>query len=163
MAKNETQKFLGRALEAEKEIKRLKDRERRYREMAEGLGGQAAGAGGKGGGARSKLEEAITELVDLEEYIAQRVRELTREIMEVETAVEGVTDKRGREILERKYLHGQQWVQIQTEMGYQDEKSVYRVHGWALKEVEKMLDTTKCRVNTTKCRVNTTKCGVNAE
>lgn len=137
--KSQTQRFLERAMEAEKEIKRLKDREKRYREMAEGLGGGTGGVGGKGGGARSRLEEAVAELDELREYVAQRVKELAQEIREVEAVIDAVKVERYKEVLERRYLHGEMWLKISKEMRYQDEKSVYRVHGWALKEAERVM------------------------
>lgn len=147
--KSPTQRFLERAMEAEKEIKRLRDREKRYREMAEGLGGGTGGVGGHGGGARSRLEEAVAELDELREYVAKRVKELAQEIMEVESVIEGVKTERYREVLERRYLHDEMWLRVSKEMGYQDEKSVYRVHGWAIKEAEKVLKEKRATKNNT--------------
>lgn len=140
MKKNkETQAFLSRALEAEREIKRLKDRIKRYREMAEGMGGMAGGTGGsKGGGGRSKMEEAVANMMELEEAAAEKIRELTQEIRMVEEVIQEVKKDKYREVLERKYLSGQEWLKISSEMKYTDEKSVYKVHGWAVEEVRKI-------------------------
>lgn len=73
----------------------------------------------------SKLEERIAELL----HIKQEVTELIRRI----------PDERYRELLMRRYVSCERWDTIADAMTY-ELRSVYRIHGAALQEVAKLLE-----------------------
>lgn len=73
----------------------------------------------------SKLEERIAELL----HIKQEVTELIRRI----------PDERYRELLMRRYVSCERWETIADAMTY-ELRSVYRIHGAALQEVARLLE-----------------------
>lgn len=73
----------------------------------------------------SKLEERIAELL----HIKQEVTELIRRI----------PDERYRELLMRRYVSCERWDTIADAMTY-ELRSVYRIHGAALQEVARLLE-----------------------
>ena len=68
---------------------------------------------------------------------AERYAELIRLAEQVLGRMQGT---KYREMLTRRYILHESWAEISREMGYTDEKSVFRAHGWALVRAQKVLD-----------------------
>jgi DNA-directed RNA polymerase specialized sigma subunit len=93
---------------------------------------------------KSKMENIIVKVLDLENEInndIDRLVDLKREIQNLINSMEDINQKL---LLELRYLSGKGWDEIAVSMGY-DPRTVYRIHGKALKEFEKVKDVSKCQ------------------
>ena len=87
----------------------------------------------------SRMEETIAKIIDLESEIDRDIDalvDLKREIMRVVTSIESAEY---RTILEMRYLQFKKWEQIALQMST-DLRWVYRMHGRALNEVQKIIN-----------------------
>ena len=92
---------------------------------------------------KSKIENTIVKILDLENEInsdIDRLIDLKKDIMK---KIEGINDTNCQVLLEMRYLSGKSWDDVISTMRY-DRSTVFRIHGKALKEVEKIKDATKC-------------------
>ncbi len=84
-----------------------------------------------------KLEDTITKLMDLEMEVdadIDRLVDLKKEIM---VAINHMPSQEQRVLLTKRYMQNEPWENIAVEMGY-SLRSVYRLHGEALQNAEKM-------------------------
>ena len=87
----------------------------------------------------SRMEETIAKIIDLESEIDRDIDalvDLKREIMRVVNSIESAEY---RTILEMRYLQFKKWEQIALQMST-DLRRVYRMHGRALNEVQKIIN-----------------------
>ena len=87
----------------------------------------------------SRMEETIAKIIDLESEIDRDIDalvDLKREIMRVVNSIESAEY---RTILEMRYLQFKKWEQIALQMST-DLRWVYRMHGRALNEVQKIIN-----------------------
>lgn len=87
-----------------------------------------------------RLEDIICKIVDLEDEINDDIDhfvDMKREYMQV---IGSITSPVHQLIMEKRYLCCQTWEQISLELGY-DMRWLLRLHGRALIEVEKALQT----------------------
>jgi hypothetical protein len=64
-------------------------------------------------------------------------------ISRAERVIKQIPQEKYRQILEYKYLCGKSFRWISDELDYTDPNSIYRAHGWALKEAQKVLNRLK--------------------
>ena len=86
-----------------------------------------------------RMEETIAKIIDLESEIDRDIDalvDLKREIMRVVNSIESAEY---RTILEMRYLQFKKWEQIALQMST-DLRWVYRMHGRALNEVQKIIN-----------------------
>ena len=91
-----------------------------------------------GGCVQSPMADTVNKLVDLEKEINKdidKLVDLKREIIEL---IRRIDDSNHRLLLERRYLNGYGWDEVADEIGY-DKRWVMRLHGRALKEIDKFL------------------------
>ena len=87
----------------------------------------------------SRMAETIAKIIDLESEIDRDIDalvDLKREIMRVVNSIESAEY---RTILEMRYLQFKKWEQIALQMST-DLRWVYRMHGRALNEVQKIIN-----------------------
>ena len=87
----------------------------------------------------SRMEETIAKIIDLESEIDRDIDalvDLKREMMRVVNSIESAEY---RTILEMRYLQFKKWEQIALQMST-DLRWVYRMHGRALNEVQKIIN-----------------------
>lgn len=89
--------------------------------------------------ATSKMADVVDKIVDLQAEINHDVDELVDLEREITQLIKSVTDLEYQTILEKRYLCFQTWEAIAAEMQY-DIRWLYRLHGRALEEVQKILD-----------------------
>ena len=77
--------------------------------------------------------------VELCEKIDRKAEQYAKAITDAETLISSLERPKYREVLTLRYIEGYQWRKICEIMGYRDEKSAYRLHGWALAEAETKL------------------------
>lgn len=125
---------------AEHELKLISARKRHYMDLIASIGSNMAKAVVvQTSGNTSKTETAAIGLVDVTERLVAKEKEYVALIQKAEKLIAKIKQEKFRDILIRKYLCGQSWKTIRDEMGYKDEKSVYRCHGYALRELQKLM------------------------
>ena len=88
---------------------------------------------------RSQVENVAVHLVDLVDDLAEEEQKYARIDREAREVIAQIPQPRFREVLTLRYICGHSWKTIRDEMDYVGEKSVYKVHGWALLEAGKIL------------------------
>jgi DNA-directed RNA polymerase specialized sigma subunit len=86
---------------------------------------------------KSKMESTMVKVIDLEHEInadIDRLVNLKKDIQDTINKMDGINQQL---LLELRYLSGKGWDEIAASMGY-DPRTVYRIHGKALKEFERM-------------------------
>lgn len=88
----------------------------------------------------SRVETAAMGIYDATRALERQAEGFIEVIRRAEELIRQIPQEKYREILTLRYLAGWSWRSISDELRYQDEKSVYRAHGWALREAQKILD-----------------------
>lgn len=125
--------------DAERRIKMLNKRREHYRENACMIAGMSE-THIRSVGSRSRTESAALALIDVEEQLSREAEKYAALIADAEALIVKIEKPRYREVLQLRYLCGLSWRSISDELRYDDPKSVFRVHGWALAAAQKLLD-----------------------
>ena len=135
----QAKEFLLKVQSAEQELRLLEAKKRHYEDFATSIGsGIGSAVGSKPSGA-SRVEAAAVGLTDLLTEIDVKIAEYVKLIRKAEKLIEKLPQAKHRQVLTLKYLSGWSWPRIRDEMGYKDPKSVFRVHGYALLELQKVM------------------------
>jgi DNA-directed RNA polymerase specialized sigma subunit len=86
---------------------------------------------------KSKMENSIVKVLDLENEIKADFNRLVDLKKDIQNTINKMDDINQQLLLELRYLGGKGWDEIAASMGY-DPRTVYRIHGKALKEFERM-------------------------
>ena len=86
---------------------------------------------------KSKMESTIVKVIDLENEINADIDRLVDFKKDIQDTINKMDDINQQLLLELRYLSGKGWDEIAASMGY-DPRTVYRIHGKALKEFERM-------------------------
>ena len=86
---------------------------------------------------KSKMESTIVKVIDLENEINADIDRLIDLKKNIQDTINKMEDINQQLLLELRYLSRKGWDEIAALMGY-DPRTVYRMHGKALKEFEKM-------------------------
>ena len=121
--------FLRLARGADRRIDRATERVERLRARLEA--GRLSQLTGMPRGGSSDWTETADKLIELEQIVNARVREMCRVKRLAMEAIEAVEEMRYREVLELYYLDGYTWEQVAKQMGY-ELRHVTRLHGKAL-------------------------------
>lgn len=130
--------ILMSALDAKREIQTLNRRREQYMAIATGMSGFSE-TYVRSTNVHSNVENAAVKLVELCEKIDRKAEQYAKAITDAETLISSLERPKYREVLTLRYIEGYQWRKICEIMGYRDEKSAYRIHGWALAEAETKL------------------------
>lgn len=130
--------YLLRVSRAEAELRLIYQRQRHYSELATAIGVKLTGMPHATGNS-SRVEAGAVALVDLNRELEERANEYRRLVREADQLIQKLPQDKFRELLTRRYLCLQSWKTIRDELDYKDEKSVYRCHGYALRELQKLL------------------------
>lgn len=79
-------------------------------------------------------EDIIIKIIELEDTIRDEMRRLVDLKAEIMAKIRAVEDPEQRYVLEKRYLEFKKWEDIAGEM-YRSLRSIYRLHGEALKNV----------------------------
>lgn len=124
--------FLRRARTVDRRVDEALERVERLRARLEA--GRMSSVTGMPRGGGADWTDTADRLIELEQAVNRRIREmcaLKREAME---AIDRVEDARLREVLELYYIDGFTWEQVAERMGY-SERQTLRLHGAALLRV----------------------------
>ena len=86
---------------------------------------------------KSKMESTMVKVIDLEHEINADIDRLVNLKKDIQDTINKMNDINQQLLLELRYLSGKGWDEIAASMGY-DPRTVYRIHGKALKEFERM-------------------------
>jgi len=134
-----SKELFNRVRAVQQEIRLIESRRRKYIEMASCAAGMSD-TGIRGSGHGSRTEQAAMQLIELADRMGNTIAEYERLVREAEGLISRLDRLRHRQVLTLRYIDGKSWREISRAMGYEDEKSVFRVHGWALKAAQKLLD-----------------------
>lgn len=131
--------FMEHVLEAGRELKLLNIRRTQYLELGTGISASITGMP-HNPNVSSRVETSAVEMADTLAKMETKCREYEGLIHYAESLIEQIPQYRFREVLTLKYIVGlQTWRQIGEQMGYKDKDSAARVHGYALKALQKLM------------------------
>lgn len=87
---------------------------------------------------RDKLNELTSKKIKLQEENQKAIKEMLDKRLEVVKTIDQLPDLTHRQVLELRYLQFKKWNFIWNYMNY-TEQHLHRIHGRALKEVNKIL------------------------
>ena len=135
----QAREFMERVRQAEEELKLIAERRRHYMEMATSTTSRLTPVVVKTGPS-SKVENAVVGMTDLLTRLDVREAEYTAIVQQAEQLIERIPQFKFRQVLTLRYLAGlNSWQEISEKMGYTNKNSAANVHGYALKELDKVL------------------------
>lgn len=126
--------FLRRARNVDRRVDEATERVDRLRAKLEA--GRMSRITGMPRGGASDWTETVDRLIELEQGVNARIREMCRLKRLAQEAIDRVDEARLREVLELYYLDGFTWDQVAERMGFKDVRWVYELHGRALRLVK---------------------------
>jgi len=124
--------FLRRVRSVDRRVDEAQERVKRLRARLEA--GRMSSVTGMPRGGGSDWTETADRLIELEQVVNQRTRELVRWKLAAIDAIRGVEEPREAEVLELYYIDALTWEQVAQRMAL-DLRWVYRLHGRALTKV----------------------------
>lgn len=121
--------FLRRARSVDRRVDEAQERVQRLRARLES--GRMSSVTGMPRGGGSDWTETADRLIELEQVVNQRTRELVRWKLAAIDAIRAVEEPRLAEVLELYYIDGFTWEQVAQRMDLSD-RHVKRLHGIAL-------------------------------
>ena len=88
----------------------------------------------------SRVEAAAMGIFDATAELEKQAAEFLAIVRNAEALIARIPQDKYRQILTLRYLAGWSFRSISDELRYEDPKSVYRAHGWALSEAQKVLN-----------------------
>lgn len=131
--------FLLSVRKAELELKIISAKRKHFEDLIESIGSNMKKAVVQTSGGSSKTETAAIGLVDIMEQLVEKENEYIRLIRKADELIAKIPQDQFRRVLILRYLCGKGWKDIKKEMGYKDEKSVYRCHGYALRKLQEVM------------------------
>jgi DNA-directed RNA polymerase specialized sigma subunit len=87
---------------------------------------------------KSQMEKNLVQIVDLSVEINDEINELIRLKSEIAETIREVDDVNCELLLVKRYISGKSWEEIAEEMQYSI-SGIFRIHGEALKKINKIL------------------------
>lgn len=133
--------YFRRVLAAENELKLIRAKIRHYQDIGFSItGGSMDSPVVSHSRGSSRVEAAAMGIFDATRDLEKQAKEYMKIISAAEQVVKRVPQEKYRTILTLRYLAGWSFRSISDELRYQDSKSVYKAHGWALAAAQKILD-----------------------
>ena len=123
----------------EKKLKVLQAKLRHFEDLGLTITSNTSAVGGHQAGT-SRVELASVGKVDAERDLRTRIDAYLQQVSEAETIIDQIHAEKYRQILTYRYLCGWSFSSISDELRYKDPKSIYRAHGWALAEAQRIID-----------------------
>ena len=135
----QAREFMAQVQKAEKELKIIGAKRRHYEDLMMSIGMKVKTVVVTSSGNTSKTETAAIGLLEMTEELASREKEYAELVKKAEGLIARLKQENFQKVLTYKYLCNWSWKSIRDELGYKDEKSVYRCHGYALRELQKIM------------------------
>lgn len=129
--------LLRRASEAQRRLRDIGIERRHLLELAEGTGGSGEGVR-TASASDSRVERTAVRLADLTSRLDAEERHCAQLMQRAAALINAIPVERYRRLLRLRYLCDCQWIEIQTELRYSQNRSLYRAHRYALEEAEKV-------------------------
>ena len=121
--------FLRRARQVDRRVDEAQERVERLRAKLES--GRMSAVTGMPRGGSGDWTQTADRLIELEQAVNARTREMVRWKLAAIDAIRAVEEPRLSEVLELYYIDGMTWDKVAQRMGL-DQRWVYRLHGRAL-------------------------------
>ena len=125
MTNEEKKAILKQYIGLEKRIARLLDEKKKWKEKAEAISPVYSDMPKAGG--CDKIQNAVCQIVDLEQDINREIDAQVDLRRRIEAAVKQMDDEKLRDIVRYKYIDGMTWERVSESMGL-DERWVKRLH-----------------------------------
>lgn len=126
---------------AETELKVLNAKRQHYLDLGISMGGSStSGTIGSKNRSTSRVELAACGAVDAMQDLEEQRKRYLAIIARAEKVISQIRQEKYRQILDYRYICGKSFRWISDELEYNDPNSIYRAHGWALKEAQKILN-----------------------
>lgn len=89
------------------------------------------------GGSGDKMGGVVANIIELENYIELKSKELLKARIEAEGLIDSLPDERHRAVLKSYYFSRRNWQDVADALHY-DVRTATRLHGMALLEMKKM-------------------------
>ena len=131
--------FMGQVRKAEEELIVISAKKRHYLDLMNAIGSKISSTVVQASGNSSKTETAAIGLYEMTKMLEEKEKEYVNLVKKAEEIIAKIKQEKFRQILTLRYLCRWSWKSIRDEMGYKDEKSTYRCHGYALRELQKVM------------------------
>ena len=129
--------YMARVRDAERKIRTLARQRDHLLEVATAVSASGEMVKSSPG---SRVERAAVSIADLEAMIDAESAAYRAIYEEAQRTLAQLKSQRARDVLTLRYMAGMAWADVAGAMGFQDEKSVFRLHGRALKMLQTILD-----------------------
>ena len=130
--------FFLSILKAHEELRLLQDEKERYAELATSLGSMGQGLV-RSSEKHSRVESAAIRLAEITEKLDAQANQYIDLLDYGRRIITAIPNDKQRQVMTYRYICGYGWKYIQEKMKYNDIKSVYRLHGWALQAADALL------------------------
>lgn len=131
--------FFRQVAATEKKLKVLQAKYRHFEELGLSITSHTSAVGGHQQG-MSRVELAVVGKVDASMDLDEKMQEYRALIHQAERVIDRIPQEKYRQLLTYRYLCGWSFKSISDELDYKDPNSVYRAHGWALAEAQRILN-----------------------
>lgn len=132
MTNEEKKAILKQYIRLEKRIARMLDEKKKWEEKAEAISPVYSDMPKAGG--CDKIQNAVCQIVDLEQDINREIDSQVDLRRRIEAAVKQIDDEKLRDIVRYKYIDGMTWEQVSESMEL-DERWVKRLHVRAIQKL----------------------------
>lgn len=128
------------ALVAQRELERLKLQREKLLVLAGPATAQIKETVSHGNLPSSRVEICVESLDELDHLYIERTTSWMDLIREADRIIMQIKKPRQREVLQLRYMCGLKWEEIREKMEYSDVRSVHKMHGWALAEADRVIE-----------------------
>ena len=132
--------FFQQVRTAENELKMIAAKCRHYEDIGLSMAINISGMPSSGKKGTSRVEMAAVGATDALTALEAQRAHYSRIIAQAEAVINLIPQEKYRQILNYRYLCGWSFRSISDELEYNDPNSIYRAHGWALAEAQKVID-----------------------
>lgn len=132
MTNEEKKAILKQYIGLEKRIARLLDEKKKWKEKAEAISPVYSDMPKAGG--CDKIQNAVCQIVDLEQDINREIDAQIDLLRRIEAAVKQMDDEKLRDVMMYRYIDGLKLEEIAIEMSY-SYMQIYRLHKKAISEI----------------------------
>lgn len=130
--------YMEKVQEAEQEMQMIAEKRQHYLHLGGALGANFAGMPGAHDN-HSRVEIAAVGMADLMTELDKRMADYSAYIKKAQDLVDQIPVLNFRKVLTYHYFLGKPMKEVNQIMGFADDKSAYRVRGYALRELQKLM------------------------
>ena len=98
----------------------------------------AGGTKGSGGNKRSRVEDCVCKIVDIEDSLKKDMDDLLQLKEKISDTISRIKEPKYKTLLMHRYLCGKKWDIVAKDMGYSYVHVVHRLHPKALQKVNEL-------------------------